>query len=339
MSEELTIDTEFSELGWPLSDEERSSLRENLLKYGCREPILVWANHDNTILDGHNRYSICTAEEITYKVKAIKLETRQDCIDFICDLQLSRRNSTEEHKSYLRAKKHEGYLRGKQHDAAEFKALTDPPKGSGHECPTPMGGAKTKSITKQVAEETGVSERTIRRDVVFAHAVDELAKPIKDAVIRKELKVSHGDVQALAELPKTEQKEIVAQVNRGEAKNVKAALKSKAELALGQKGFRDEQGNLIPKHLLEFRSMEWKQEMLDAIKKLVQVLRKQTIGTGGTWVNLENALEGFEQARNAVLHSIFYSLCKDCGGKVNGCKSCRKSGWMPKWRFDGDSFE
>lgn len=327
MSEELTIDTKFSELGWELTEEEDRNLRENLLKHGCREPILVWANHDNTILDGHNRYRICTDEGISYKIKAIHLETHQDCVDFICDLQLSRRNSTEEHKDYLRGKRFNSHKSG----PGKPKILDANS--------APSAELAQATTAKKIASDTGVSVRKVHNDAKFAEAVDELAKPIKNAVLHGDLRATKKDVQALSALSKTEQTEVVAKVERGESKNVKEALKSKAELALGKKGIRDEQGNPIPSHLLEISSTTWKQEALDTIKKLVQVLRKQTIGSGGTWVNLENALEGLEQARAAVLNSIFYSLCKDCGGKLNGCKSCRKSGWMPKWRFDGDSFE
>ena len=55
----LTVDPEFSALCTDLSPEEMNLLENSLEVDGCREPIAVWANHYDTILDGHNRYRIC----------------------------------------------------------------------------------------------------------------------------------------------------------------------------------------------------------------------------------------------------------------------------------------
>ena len=43
----------------PLLNEERALLRQNLLSEGCRDALVVWKGHD-VLLDGHNRYDICT---------------------------------------------------------------------------------------------------------------------------------------------------------------------------------------------------------------------------------------------------------------------------------------
>jgi ParB-like chromosome segregation protein Spo0J len=54
---DLKIDPELKDLIPPLTDGEYASLKESILKDGCREPLTIWKGHD-IILDGHNRYQI-----------------------------------------------------------------------------------------------------------------------------------------------------------------------------------------------------------------------------------------------------------------------------------------
>ena len=60
----LKIDPEFQSLIPPLSPDEFRQLEENILKDGCRDPLVYW---NNTIIDGHNRFKICTQ----YGIKCI----------------------------------------------------------------------------------------------------------------------------------------------------------------------------------------------------------------------------------------------------------------------------
>lgn len=316
MSEELSIDSEFSELGWPLSDEERRNLTENLKTHGCRDPILVWANHDNVILDGHNRYEICTAEEISYKIKAIRLETRQDCIDFICNLQLSRRNSSDEHKSYLR---------GKRYNAEKCEKGGKLSKGH---------GVTLIDTAEKLGAETGVSGRTIKRDGQFAEAVDALAKPVKDAVLTGDLDASRADVQALAELPKAEQRAIAAKVKSGEAESIKEAISDAAPPPEKHKTIKDREGNEVPQHLVATAESKWRADTVKLLNKLVEETKKNALPPGGMWTNLEDAVAGLHQARNVIVNSQFYCVCPSCKGARKGCEDCRKSGWIPRWRHD-----
>lgn len=155
MSKTLTIDKEFSGLCPSLTDEELSFLESSIVADGCRDPIFVWANHDNAILDGHNRYEICTRLKIAFAVKALRFETREECVNWIIANQLGRRNLTDEQKSFLR---------GKQYQAE---------KTAGH-------GAKSgdqndpQKTADRLAASHGVSAPTIKRDAAFADAVDKI---------------------------------------------------------------------------------------------------------------------------------------------------------------------
>src|SRR5262245_33582433 len=51
-SDRIRVDPEFAALIPPLSAEERQRLELSLLEEGCRDPLIVWKDHD-ILLDGH----------------------------------------------------------------------------------------------------------------------------------------------------------------------------------------------------------------------------------------------------------------------------------------------
>lgn len=60
----LRIDKGFKELIRPLFKNEYLQLEANLIADGCREPIAVW---NGVIVDGHNRYKICSEHSISLR--------------------------------------------------------------------------------------------------------------------------------------------------------------------------------------------------------------------------------------------------------------------------------
>ena len=66
-SDSLKLDAEFQALIAPLMADERSQLESNLVAEGCRDALVVW---NGILLDGHNRFEICTRLGIRYKSSA-----------------------------------------------------------------------------------------------------------------------------------------------------------------------------------------------------------------------------------------------------------------------------
>lgn len=85
----LKIDTEFHNLIPPLSEDEFKQLKENIIADGCREPLVVW---NGTIVDGHNRYKICTENNIPFKTESKDFADRAAVIEWMLRNQLGRRN-------------------------------------------------------------------------------------------------------------------------------------------------------------------------------------------------------------------------------------------------------
>ncbi len=167
--DEIQIDSEFKALIPPLSSEERGQLESNLVREGCRDPLVVWKGH-NILLDGHNRYDLCTQHGIEFKTVALELPDRMAAHDWIISNQLGRRNLTPEAVSYLRGKRYKS-----------LKASVTNPEGKNQ---YEVGGhfdhqPKTED---RLAAEYKVGSRTIRRDAQYAKAVDTLADVVGEEV-------------------------------------------------------------------------------------------------------------------------------------------------------------
>lgn len=85
----MTVDSEFKNLIPPLSPEERQGLESSLLKEGCRDALVLWGD---ILIDGHNRYEICTKHNIPYKTVQKEFESREAVIEWIILNQFGRRN-------------------------------------------------------------------------------------------------------------------------------------------------------------------------------------------------------------------------------------------------------
>ena len=62
---DIVIDDEFQVLIPQLSVDEFKILEENIRKDGCRDPLVVW---NGILVDGHNRYKICTKHNLEFNV-------------------------------------------------------------------------------------------------------------------------------------------------------------------------------------------------------------------------------------------------------------------------------
>lgn len=86
---QIKIDPEFQSLIDPLSSDEYKGLEQNIIDNGLNDPIVTW---NDTIVDGHNRYAICTKNGIEIKTRAVSFPSREHAIRWIIRNQLDRRN-------------------------------------------------------------------------------------------------------------------------------------------------------------------------------------------------------------------------------------------------------
>ncbi len=88
----IQIDSEFKSLIPPLSPEEFKQLEENILKDGCRDPLVVW---NGILVDGHNRFTICNRSNVKYQIIEKLFTSREEAKVWMIDNQKGRRNLTD----------------------------------------------------------------------------------------------------------------------------------------------------------------------------------------------------------------------------------------------------
>ena len=111
MERTLIIDEEFKALIPNPQQEEYEQLEQNILSENkCRDPLVIW---NDTIIDGHNRFEICTKHGIKdYQVVEKEFESKEAAKLWIIENQLGRRNITDAARISL-ALEYEGIFKAK----------------------------------------------------------------------------------------------------------------------------------------------------------------------------------------------------------------------------------
>lgn len=155
----IKIDPEFRALIPPLAPDELRQLEENILRDGCRDPLVVW---DGILIDGHNRHEICTRHGIAFECISKQFESREAAMDWMDRNQLGRRNLSPDAfrlllgRRYNRQKKAVGASSG-NNNASKQLDRNDP----------------FVSTAEKLATEHGVSAPTVKRAAKFAEEVEK----------------------------------------------------------------------------------------------------------------------------------------------------------------------
>jgi hypothetical protein len=168
---EFTIDEELRSLLPPLSQEEYEQLEQNILEFGCQESLIVWSvpgGDEVILLDGHNRFTICSEHNISYVTESISLVDRAAAIDWMIANQLGRRNLSAEQVLYFRGVQYQ----------QERQGITNP-EGVGGKSGKIVDGKtyhqQSELTSAKLANQYGVSEKSIRNAAKYAEAVDTIA--------------------------------------------------------------------------------------------------------------------------------------------------------------------
>lgn len=158
----ITVDPEFKSNIPPLSDEEYAQLEKNILADGCRDPLVLWGQ---LLVDGHNRYAICTKHGLPFDTVQKEFASRDEAMDWMDANQLGRRNLTPDQSSIIRGRR---YNRTKKAQGGQ--------SGNKNAAENEVDKVSTSFPTAEtLADQYGVSERTIRRDGKRAEAIERLA--------------------------------------------------------------------------------------------------------------------------------------------------------------------
>lgn len=176
----MQIDEEFKKLIPKLSNEEFKQLEENILAEGCREPIVIW---NNTIIDGHNRYEICSKHNVDFKTISKDFSNKEEAKMWIIKNQFGRRNLSIYDRSVLALK---------LEDLFKEKAKENLKTSTGGSNPQPLQKSeKVEPIntTKEIAKIAGTSHDTITK----VKKIEENApKEVKEKVKNGEMSINQA---------------------------------------------------------------------------------------------------------------------------------------------------
>lgn len=201
----------------PLAPDEFKQLEENINQNGCREALLVWETTGEhvpdqgttttvyVLIDGHNRYAICQKNHLDFKVHLMNFTSIEQVKFFMIDNQLGRRNLAPEQVAYLRGLR---YLREKQEKG---KYNREEQKGQN----VPFGEyntedkqeqtnvediAKVQTTAQKLGKQFNVSEKTIKRDSVYAQGLEKLIPAFKQDILSGKTKVDKALIQQIGQL-------------------------------------------------------------------------------------------------------------------------------------------
>ncbi|MCK9575491.1 MAG: hypothetical protein M0R51_05990 [Clostridia bacterium] len=196
---ELKIDNELRDLIPPLTEEEYKGLEDNLLSEGYDEtlPIIVWKGHE-TIVDGHNRYSICQKHNIPFVTVEREFNTKEDVKRWMCDIQLSRRSPN---------KKKRTYIIGRRYLIEKLERGVNRYTNKTHQ------NDESKDTRFKLAEQLSIGAATVERAANFTTAVDRIVIvtgcKVND-LLDDYIKGTMEEINKLAELDEETQKRIIA---------------------------------------------------------------------------------------------------------------------------------
>jgi len=193
----LKIDNEFKNLIPPLTAEEYQELEHSLATEGCRDVLITW---QGTLIDGHNRYEICTRRKIHFDIKEHSFNNRDEVKEWIIRNQFGRRNISTAQRCDLVIKL-EAVIKNRVVEK-ELQRKTTNPKSDESNFPT-------INTNEELGKLAGVGHSTIHQfRVVKGEGTPELLQQVlkKEVSINKAYKsIRHKEEKS--DTPKTETKE------------------------------------------------------------------------------------------------------------------------------------
>jgi phage N-6-adenine-methyltransferase len=204
----INIDNEFKGLIPPLTSDERQELERSLLAEGCRDALVLWGD---TLIDGHNRFEICTRNNIPFKTVQKEFADRRSAIEWIILNQFGRRNlpAHERARLALRLKpviaeraKEQQKQSGGDRKSAEYQETVMQKSAE------PISPVTTR---EELAKLANVSHDTIAK-------VEKIEKSAPEPIIEASRKgeISVNAAYQVTKLEPEQQEEIAQRIEQGE---------------------------------------------------------------------------------------------------------------------------
>lgn len=334
----LRIDAEIQSLIPRPTEAELESLEASIAADGCRDALVAWRHNGSALLlDGHNRREICQRLNVAFQVSEIDLPDRDAAIAWVLGHQLARRNLSPEQMSYLRG---ELYRRTKKPHGGDRTASGQNVHLLGD---SPQPPATPGLTAAAVGSETGVNEKTVRRDAQFADAVDTLAEAAGDSApeVRSAIlsrgRATKAAVKRAAKLPAEKRSKVAEKLAAGETADAAlAAVVDPLETAEAGAAPTDGAGQQVPPKLRPaFAHRPAFRKVVAQLGLLQSQCRELAASEAGAFLGerLRAILTHLENAQREVKFCSPHAVCPYCNGR--GCREqtgqkqpCRGTGWV-----------
>jgi len=190
VANKVVVDREFASLIPPLKPDEREQLEQNLVRDGCRDPLVVWrTGGQDILLEGHSRYEICQRKKIGFRIKAIKLASREHAKIWIEENQLGRRNLTDDQRAAIVVSARQRasvLLRSAQARRARASVRTRHPVSEAaraHVLVTSVHTSARRNTRREYAQQAKVSERKLRYATTLQECAPDLYARVRQGAV------------------------------------------------------------------------------------------------------------------------------------------------------------
>lgn len=164
---QIIIDKEFQSLIPPLTVEEYEGLEKSILAEGCRDALVVWGD---ILVDGHNRYEICTAHNIPFETVQKDFASREDVKLWMIGNQLARRNINNYARTTLECLSDE--IQAKQNERKQKSLENLRQNAVDRVCEVTKSVEQPVNTSKEVARRANVGEQTASRVMTINKRID-----------------------------------------------------------------------------------------------------------------------------------------------------------------------
>ena len=169
----ITVNEELLAYIDPLTPEENEALERSLLAEGCRDALVLWGD---VLVDGHNRYRLCTQHGIPFNtVQNTRFTSIDDVHLWMIEQHLGRRSVSDFQRGVL-ALRRKAILTARLQPATLDASGLEAPAVSGKPQPVPTMGAIAKSAR--------ISNATIHQiEKIQKSAAPELVAAVKSGTL------------------------------------------------------------------------------------------------------------------------------------------------------------
>lgn len=188
---QIVIDERLANLLRKLTDDELAALEQNILDDGAiQEPLVVWKRDDcNVLIDGHHRYRIAEKYALPVRVVERQFADLEAAAVWVIEHQCGRRN-----------------------DASTFAKMLSRGQMAESLREVFQSGVAAHRI---VASQSGITTRTVERDVKLYRSVQSLTPQLQTALKDYRAAIAPNDAVTLAMVPPNVQNETATYIQQG----------------------------------------------------------------------------------------------------------------------------